>query len=227
MKFVFPFLLFLFVHNQCASQLISVKYYNKNWQTTNKNERYYKREIYKENDSLFIIKDYYRNDSIEMIGQYSSVDKHLKNGLFTFFYASGNKHYSGHYCNGLICGKWLVFDQAGNISDTVNYNFTPPVCSPFDTSYNSYLKRDSLNYVIVDYMPHFVYKDFKTFKDYVQASLFIPPLINKYKIKDRAEAKFTVDINGNLCNIEVTSLYDNKTIIKEVTRILVNSPKWK
>lgn len=209
------------------SQPLSISYYNKNWEKSTKKDRYYTREIYKKNDTSFLVKDYYLIDSIEMIGYFKSTDPEIQDGLFTFYYASGIKHYEGNYCNGAVCGKWIKYDERGNIIDTINYEYKTRECQPYDTSYNSYLKKDSLNYVIVDNMPRFRSKEYEHFNDYVQKNMFIPPLVNKYKITGSVEIEFTVDMDGSLCNFNVINENANKSIVKEALRILFNSPKWK
>ena len=226
MKKTFLIILNIAISISAFTQPISSKHYNKNWQLTEGDDKYYRRDIYKIHDSSFVIKDYYLNNKIEMIGHYKSIDKHLKDGLFIFYYGDGQKHYEGEYCNGIICGNWLIYEENGKVTNTINYDFEIPECQPFDTSINEYLKRDSLDYIVVDYMPRFCHKEFKNFADYVQASLFIPPLISKYKIRDNVEVEFTVDANGNLCDIDVKSYQMGKTINKEIIRILINSPKW-
>jgi hypothetical protein len=226
-KKVMAFLLmFVFSVNVAFVQTVQTEFYNKNWQITNGEDKYYKREIVKEHDSLYRVKDYYLNGNLEMEGSFTSLDHQVKDGRFIFYYGSGEVHYDGKYCKGLICGEWKVYSKTGELTRMVNYDFEIPECPDFDTTKNAYLNRDSLNYIIVDYMPRFVSKTYPGFDEYVQSNLFIPPLINKYKIKDRAEAKFTINAKGELCDIEVKSLTGNKTIIREVCRVLVNSERW-
>lgn len=102
------------------------------------------REIDKNNDSSFYVKDYYLIDSIEMIGHLKSIDPEIEDGLFTFYYASGIKRFEGNYCQGIICGVWIKYDELGNTTDSIDYNFESDLCQPFDTSANDYLKKDSL-----------------------------------------------------------------------------------
>lgn len=223
----FLFLLILVISVSAAFvQTIQTEFYNRNWQLTNGDDKYYTREIVKVHDSLYHVKDFYLNGNLEMEGFFTSLDQQTKNGRFVFYYGSGEVHYEGKYCKGLICGEWNVYNKTGQLTRVVNYDFEIPECPDFDTSKNAYINRDSLNYIIVDYMPRFVSKTYQSFDEYIQSNLFIPPLINKYKIKDKAEANFTINAKGELCNIVVKSQTENKTIIREVCRVLVNSERW-
>lgn len=76
-------------------------------------------------------------------------------------------------------------------------------------------------------MPGFKSKGYDNFNAYVQENMFIPPLIDKYKIAESVEIEFTVDIDGSLCNFTVINENANESIVKEALRILYNSPKWK
>ena len=99
-------------------------YFDKNWKTTTQENAAYYRLITKENDSLFVVKDYYVNGVLQMEGLTTSLEKDVFQGTVNWYDKNGKKTITRNYKNGILEGD--VIDYKGPFSTRCYYkNFMP------------------------------------------------------------------------------------------------------
>jgi antitoxin component YwqK of YwqJK toxin-antitoxin module len=66
-----------------------------------------------------IIKDYYKNGILQMIGKYQA---NVKTNEFLFYYPNGNLKTNGFYKNNIRWGIWTDYYENGKIKDKMVFN---------------------------------------------------------------------------------------------------------
>ena len=108
--------------NQIDAQKQVKTYYNASWLLTTKDfADYYRVGIIDSINYKYygIVKDYYRNGVLQMIGNYQG---NIKNDEFLFYYPSGNLMTRGYYINNIRRGIWTDYYENGNIKDKMFFN---------------------------------------------------------------------------------------------------------
>ena len=105
------------------SQQRDTIYLNANWEITEKPlASYYRTGKYVLDFDWYyegVISDYYRNDSLQMKGSYSSNGR--RNGTFSFYYDNGKLKTRGNYINNHKAGMWEYFYSDGRLQMRVEY----------------------------------------------------------------------------------------------------------
>ncbi len=121
LKILIPFFCLL---NLCAdAQSKDTLYFNKRWQICEKPFAAYYRFGRIVIDTFWyytgVIKDYYDNDTLQMIGEYSSLG--YREGRFISFYRNGNLSAAGNYSKNSKTGIWEYFYPNGDLHTRVDY----------------------------------------------------------------------------------------------------------
>jgi TonB family protein len=221
MKFKLFLILGLIASQFSYSQsLIETKFFDENWREASPANFQTKREIFKECDTLYIIKDYYKGIYLEMTGSLSHLNPDIENGLFIFYDEKGNILQEIEYSNGepMNCYSWKGKKRVLD----VDYSFSL-----------KYYQKDEVEstdenpkYFIIEDMPVFQNGPPENFKLYIQKNLKYPRLALKYKNSGTVKLTFVVSEDGSLTNVEVIESI-NKTLDKEAVRVVRNSPKWR
>ncbi len=208
-----------------SQELIETKYFDKEWKEVTVKKFHTKREIYKQADNIYVIKDYFKGKYLEMTGYLSQLEPDVENGTFTFFDKRGNKIDEIIYKNGepIEWYSWL-----GNEKKLVaDYNFSLDYENVNQLTETTEKKNvDTANFEVVETMPSFEDKDASYFRVYVQKNLKYPKLAFKYNQHGIVYVSFVVNKDGTLSDFVVTKSIC-KSLDKEVVRVLRNSPIWK
>ncbi|MDP3557114.1 MAG: hypothetical protein Q8T03_07045 [Bacteroidota bacterium] len=102
----------LFFSIYCIGQN-DTTFFNANWKVCNKNVAEYYR-IIEPHGTNFLVKDYYKNNFIQMEAICSKEDTLIKNGKCTFFDEQGRITNQGSYCNNIEIGIWVIRDYYKN-----------------------------------------------------------------------------------------------------------------
>jgi antitoxin component YwqK of YwqJK toxin-antitoxin module len=122
MRLIISGLLVLASCSQIFSQKVVTTYYNPYWFLSTKEYSEYYRVAridtlnYKFNG---IVKDYYKNGKLQMIGTYKA---NVKQGEFLFYYPSGNLKTRGFYKDNLRWGIWTNYYENGKIKEVLVFN---------------------------------------------------------------------------------------------------------
>jgi TonB family protein len=120
-------------------------YYNKSWKETIKSKAAYY-SLIEIKDNTYIVRDYYINGKLQMLGHYSSIEPKIKNGQFLYYDTYGNvldeinykndikdgysiSYYKnnflfseGNYSIGYKNGLWKYYHNNGNLEREITYN---------------------------------------------------------------------------------------------------------
>jgi len=155
--YILIILSFIFINKHSKGQVSQdTIYFNKDWDKVCHNNAKYYRIIEKLN-THFIVRDYYINEQLQMVGSYISINPEIKDGEFTWYKKNGKVLSVGHYINNMANGSFMSFRKNGNIflketyiNDTLNgiltywkrdgtFDFAVEYCKgKHDTSYASF-----------------------------------------------------------------------------------------
>ena len=182
------------------------------WKGPLKVRQDYTREIFNGIGGHFTIKDYYSDGGYQMIGDYQSFDPEIEDGDFLFFYPNGHISHKGQYKNGELIGDWYIYNVAGKLIKTINYDFDM-----------NEAKIPSPETSDIDEVAEFVGMDLKA---YLASEIVYPPRAYKYYVQGRVYVQFVINEDGSISNALVVIGLD-KDLDKEALRIIRNMPDWK
>lgn len=217
MKRVFLILIGLISLN-LYSQDKKLEYYNIKWKLTNEKKAKIRREISKQNDTLYLVTDYLKNGKLYMKGQYSSVDPLIENGSFEFYdYDNYKKTATGYYSKGEMTGVWTIYKD-DNTTRRVNYDFKIPKIE---------LSNNPKGVPIgADKMPEFPGGEgMDGFRKYIRENLSYPPMAQHYFIEDNVFVQFAINEKGKVCDVKIVKEV-NKDLAREAIRVILESPVW-
>ncbi|GAB4286678.1 MAG: hypothetical protein Kow0068_12270 [Marinilabiliales bacterium] len=184
-----------------------VLYFDENWgQVFSKDDAHYYRYIDFEDDTTITVKDYYINGIMYMLGHYKSIKPEIKHGKFTFWHPNGVIMAQGEYSDNKKIGKWIEYDENGNIRSEQTFNKVPDV------------------FKIVDEMPQFPGGNDSLYK-YLSEKIIYPESAKKNKIQGTVYVSFIIDETGVIKNIEIEKGID-KECDNIAFRAIQNMPKW-
>jgi protein TonB len=192
------------------------------WKGPLKVRQDYTREIFNGIGGHFTIKDYYSDGGYQMIGDYQSVDPEIEDGDFLFFYPNGHISHKGQYKNGELTGDWYIYNVAGELIKTINYDF--------DMNETHTPSHDLYD---IDEIAEFIGRDFTIetekvtdLKEYFASEIVYPPRAYKYFLQGKVYVQFMINEDGSISNALVVLTHD-KDLDKEALRIIRNMPYWK
>ena len=202
------------------SQTPEKVYLDRNWLATRENKADYTREITKDNDSLYIIKEFAGDNQLLLQGEYSSVSPLTENGKFIFYDPETFKKLaSGYYDHGTMAGQWVYFGPSGD-STITNYDFQLKSCQQASDSFSNEV------FFIAENMPKFNHGGLDKFSQYVAENLHYPPMSRIHGSTGRVFVQFTVNENGDVCDVRTVRSSEDKDLDREAVKIIAQSPKW-
>jgi antitoxin component YwqK of YwqJK toxin-antitoxin module len=112
----------LLLFNTLSSQSQNTIYYNSKWETVSKKVYYQYYREYTKTDSGYAVKDYYRDQTVQMEGLYSDKKMKSRTGYFTYYSQYNGKSSEGRYENNVQVGTWRFYDNNGNLSSVRKYD---------------------------------------------------------------------------------------------------------
>ena len=102
-------LIIIFIIQATVAQDTITKFYNQNWKEIKnlENASFYRKFFISNN--IYVANDYYKNGSIQMIGNYANKKGTLREGYFKYFFENGNIKSEGNYLKNEQNGKWKNF----------------------------------------------------------------------------------------------------------------------
>ena len=99
------------------------KYIDNNDNETTAARAAYKRKIYR-NGEIWIVKDYFLDGNLQMIGEYTSNNLKSKNGNFIYYHQNGQKDAEGKYVKNERSGDWFYWYDNGQQKKVLSYDET-------------------------------------------------------------------------------------------------------
>jgi antitoxin component YwqK of YwqJK toxin-antitoxin module len=178
-----------------------------------------KREIFKNSDGSYLLKEYYENGKVYIEAIQSKIEPEIKQGFYKYYDKKGNLIGKGNFSNGVPTGKWYSH-YYNRFEKEVDYDsLAYKNCSYNEPKIGPNPQVDS------EELPTFQGGDINTFRDYCQKELYYHPEILLNQIFGKVIVEFTVDIDGSICNIKAISS-PNSLLSYEVKRVISQAPKW-
>lgn len=226
-----------------AQQTKDKIYYNKNWESSTKENAEYYRIISKERE-LFHVMEYHLNGTLQMNGYYKTLNPEIKEGLFTyydengkkssqgnyfantkngpynFYYKSGLIWFSENYSNGILEGECTGYFENGQIKRKEKYRRGELIegkcytSSGLDTSFYPF-----------ETMPEFIGGN-KALFNYLGQNINYPPKAREKGIEGKVILHFVVSMDGQIKDIEIIK-YSHALLDQEALRVVKSMPKWK
>ena len=118
----YPILVFLFLVSLAgAAQDTTVTWLNGYDQSVDFGLATLERHSWKENDSLWQVRDYFLDGVLQMSGTYADADLDVKHGRFSFFAENGTKTSEGTYDHNVNEGFWNSWYDTGVLMDHGKY----------------------------------------------------------------------------------------------------------
>jgi antitoxin component YwqK of YwqJK toxin-antitoxin module len=106
----------LFISFPAIAQDTITKYYNDEWQwLPNSSNASYYRKMFKNQDDVWIVNDFYVSGKIQMSSAFYSVRIDRYNGPTTYYFENGNKSSEGEYVKGELEGEWCFWYENGQL----------------------------------------------------------------------------------------------------------------
>lgn len=99
-------------------------YFDENWEPTSKEKMEYYREASKQQGNLTLIKDFYKNGTLQMEGLASDTTpgSEVFEGKVTWYFSNGKPSSTVEYKGGVINGISKGFDEKGRVKEDMKYN---------------------------------------------------------------------------------------------------------
>ena len=222
---------------------VDTVFYNSKWQQTEKDSASYYSIISRKNDTLFEVKDFYKNSQIQMSGVYKKMNPNIKNGYFTYYSERGLIKQEGSYSLNERDGCWKSYSNSGRIIKNENFH-NGKLEGELKMYYESGIVKRLENYkkgellsgkcfgVLGNDTLYFPYEIFPSFVGgeealykYLAENVQYPEDARQMSIKGRVNVKFVVYKDGSIGDISVTkSVYSS--LDQEAVRVIRNMPKW-
>ncbi|MDZ4847037.1 MAG: hypothetical protein SH857_16005 [Chitinophagales bacterium] len=95
-----------------SAQSDSVKYFNQYWKETTKDSARFYRAIKQEENRQHVM-DYYISGTLQMEGDYSSLQPEIQEGYFVWYFETGQKFVEGNFVHGQREGIWTFWYPDG------------------------------------------------------------------------------------------------------------------
>jgi hypothetical protein len=205
------------------AQLIRNEYYTGDRKAATAPKYAVRRDIM-ESDSGFVINDFSKKGKRLFSGHYASIDPVIEHGSFKFYDKQGFIEAEGSYTNGEMSGIWIFYEDDRSVKKKVNYDFVITGCMSADTTQevSTYDVADSNR---LETLPIFQDGKLKSFYHFLYRELVFPPLPKMYYETGRVIGRFTVDTQGNVCDV-YTDGTAHKDMEKETRRVISLLPTW-
>jgi antitoxin component YwqK of YwqJK toxin-antitoxin module len=109
-----------------SAQKVTKQYFNKYWiECKNGKEAEYYRYIQKTKDSLnrklYLVKDYYLTDTLQMEGSYLDENVTHKQGKFSYYFSNGQKKTEAFFVNNMKQGSYTEYFETGKVKSFSEY----------------------------------------------------------------------------------------------------------
>lgn len=237
----------LFLYHNALSQDIDTIFYNADWQKTKNRDSftYYRLAKLSLNpDTSYVVRDFYLNGKIQMLGQVKNLETDGRFGHFEYYDKNGVKESEGEYILDKKHGQWKFYDSLKFLCKTEEYR-NGELDGLLKMYYpNGKLKRkevykadgflrgecyDSTGQEI-DFFPYEVMPEFPGGDDalmtYLQKKIKYPKSALKKEIEGNVIVRFVITPNGEVTDAKVTKAVSPE-VDEEALRVVRSMPKWK
>ena len=188
----------------------------------------YKRSVYN-NENIWVVHDYYLNDSTRMTGNFLGKKLTQKTNTFTYYHPNGKVSRTVVYKNDLKHGNEKFYYITGNLSKSANYNMGEVTGNWvwYDEEGSIEKELDSVNPNILSeiYAPAAYVGGKKNLYEYLKKA--------DYSLQDgmiaiygRTFTTFQINEEGNVTEVDII-VHGTEEMDSAISKHLYNMPKWR
>jgi len=221
-------LAFVTFTNLGYSQKIKTYYINSDGKKCSKSFAKFNRSINNQND-IWVVRDYYLNDSIQMIGNFLDKNLTIKTDTLKYYYPNGKLSSISVYKNNVLNGNLKSYYVTGNISKSANYKMNVP------TGEWIWYTEDGIIENKLDNVNPNILEDNYVNAEYPGGKKKLNEYLNKFNINSNQGNKsyhgniittFQIDEEGNVTEVDII-LHGTKEMDSAVIKHLLSMPKWR
>lgn len=218
-------------------------YFDAKWKECEKSDAAYYRDFYKK-DKRWVVKDYFITRQIQMTGFYSDKALTVKDGLFVYYYKTGQKRSTGLYHKGKENGEWSYWYEDGTMDGNGAYykgKYTGLWKWFFENGQQSSAEEykngeivslrfwdedgtENRTTKVIEQMPQFPGGSDKLM-EYVSTEVKYPQAAKLNNIQGRVIVQFVVGVDGEISDVDVVKSVDS-LLDNEATRVVRAMPTW-
>ena len=225
-----------------AQNKVDTVYFTENWSETTKAEAVFYRLIKKENN-LLAVKDYYKNNVLQMEGTFTSLHPELYEGYFKYYNEKGVLIKEGEYKRNVEEGEWKLYYENGRLMRVENYlhgnlegnlkSYYPNTRIRREEEYKNgkllkaacYTAKGKDTAFYASYQTPEYTGGLAALKKYLLDNMKYPKDALEKKIEGTVFIKFTVTDKGTIENTEVQKPVFT-SLDEEALRLVKGMPKW-
>lgn len=188
----------------------------------------FKRSVTKK-DNVWMVRDYYLNDSIRMTGNYLNKKLTTKTGMFKYYYPNGKVSRAVEYENNIRHGSDNFYFITGKKSKTTNYNHDEEtgkwVWHNEDGSVENEVENVSDKFLSENYSNAEFVGGRRQLSEYIQKADYVLP-VGMRAIYDKTITSFRVNKEGKVTEVDII-VHGTKKMDSAIIKHLYNMPKWK
>ena len=227
MKKLLLVMVFLLYSHYGFSQKLKTYYINYKGDKTSQANANYKRTVQKQND-IWVVKDYYFNDSLKRTGTFTDKQLRKRTGTFTSYYMNGKVDQSVNYENDLKHGVQKKYFITGTISQLSEYSK-----GEISGKWTWYHEDGSIANEM-DNMNANTLSDYQAPAKFPGGNKKLSEYIKKvdYQLREgnkvyngRTITSFQINADGNVSDIDII-MQGTQQMDSAIIKHLKNMPKW-
>lgn len=228
MKKLMLLLVFVILATSSYSQKLKTYYIKRNGEKSSKLYANFKRTVQDQND-IWVVKDYYLNDSIQMTGHFLDKDLTQKTDIFTYYHMNGKLSRIIEFKNGVKHGNEKTYTISGTLSQSGNYNMGEEtgkwIWYNDDGSIGNELDNVNPNSLSENYAHAEYVGGQKKLYEYLKTADYKLPRGN-IAVYDRTITIFQINEEGDVSDVDII-VHGTKSMDSAIVKHLYNMPKWK
>lgn len=228
MKNLFFLVVFVLFANMSYSQKLKTYYIKRNGEKTSKLYANFKRTVQDQND-IWVVKDYYLNDSLRMTGHFLDKGLTQRTDSFTYYHMNGNLSRTNEFKNGVRHGNEKIYTISGTLSSSGNYNMGEAtgkwIWYNVDGSIENELDNVNPNILSENYSRAEYVGGRNKLNEYLNKSNYGSLLNGSIAIYDRTFTTFQINEKGEVTDVDII-VHGTKEMDSAIIKHLYNMPKW-
>ena len=218
---------FVILATSSYSQKLKTYYIKRNGEKSSKLYANFKRTVQDQND-IWVVKDYYLNDSLRMKGQF--LDKNLtqETDIFTYYHMNGNLSRIIEFKNGVKHGNEKNYTISGTLSRSGNFNMGEVtgkwIWYNDDGSIENELDNVNPNSISENYSNAKYIGGQKKLHEYIIKADYALPKGN-IAVYDRTITTYQINEEGDVSDVDII-VHGTKKMDSAIIKHLYKMPKW-
>jgi len=227
MKKLLVLLIFVIFSTSSYSQKLKTYYIKRSGEKTSKLYANFKRTV-QDQDDIWVVKDYYLNDSLRMTGHFLDKDLTQRTDSFTYYHMNGNLSRTIEFRNDVKHGTEKIYTISGTLSRSGNYNMGDATGKWIWYNEDGSIEKelDNVNSITLEenYSPAKYVGGQKKLNEYISKANYALPKGN-IAIYDRTFTIFQINEEGEVTDVDII-VHGTEKMDSTIIKHLYKMPKW-